>query len=349
MRDTQDGSAKQHAGAAVVAWRERYRHLPWHRRFEFLIPALSFVAIYFVLLLPAKGSITAPGWAANVLVAALYGYCTFTVLTDPEKNLWLKNVLSLGIFALSIYLFFFYTTAQWDKLGRYFFNLEVMGKGDPFSTGREVSSWMFLLRGLVTAIKIFFFSAIFSTLLGLFIAVIRTIVDDKILNGALVLYVDIMRSIPILVMLIVVYSVLPFAGIVLRPLVSGVLTLAMIEGAYMSEVFRAGIQSIHHQQVEASRSLGLTSWQSMRYVVLPQGLRIVLPSYTGYLVGLTKGTALCSQIAIFELLKSAYQIQSWYVNATPLILASFLYLSFLIPLTRLSGALEKRWKGAGNR
>ena len=89
------------------------------------------------------------------------------------------------------------------------------------------------------------------------------------------LYVDIMRSIPILVMLIVVYSVLPFAGIVLRPLVSGVLTLAMIEGAYMSEVFRAGIQSIHHQQVEASRSLGLTSWQSMRYVVLPQGLRIV--------------------------------------------------------------------------
>ena len=321
----------------------------WHRRYEFLIPALSFVVVYFALLLPGKGSITVAGWTANVLVAALYVYITITVLTDPEKTLWLKNALSLGVFALLIYVFFFYTTAQWDKLSQYFFNLQVMGKGDPFSTGREISNWMFLLRGLVTAIKIFFFAAIFSTLLGLFIAVIRTIVDDRILNGALVFYVDIMRSIPMLVMLIVVYSVLPFAGIVLRPIVSGVLTLAMIEGAYMSEVFRAGIQSIHHQQVEASRSLGLTSWQSMRYVVLPQGLRIVLPAYTGYLVGLTKGTALCSQIAIFELLKSAYQIQSWYVNATPLILASLLYLSFLIPLTRLSGALEKRWRGAGNR
>ena len=98
-----------------------------------------------------------------------------------------------------------------------------------------------------------------------------------------------MRSIPILVMLIVVYSVLPFAGIVLRPLVSGVLTLTMIEGAYMSEVFRAGIQSIHHQQIEASRSLGLTSWQTMRYVVLPQGLRIV--SATGAVYGVPMSNA----------------------------------------------------------
>ena len=173
--------------------------------------------------------------------------------------------------------------------------------------------------------------------------------NDKVLNAFLILYVDIMRSIPILVMLIVVYSVLPYTGILLSPIVSGILTLTMIQGAYMSEVFRAGIQSIHHLEIEAALSLGLTSWQTMRYVILPQALKIVLPPYTGYLVGLMKATALCSQIAIFELLKSAYQIQSWYVNATPLILAAVFYLLSLIPLTRLSNVLEKKWKKMGTR
>lgn len=331
----------------LCTWKEHYGHLPWYRRFEFLIPSFIIITIYFGFFLPEKGSVNTVGWLSVILFSGYFFFSSFIVLGDREKPLWLKNIVSISIILLIFYLFFHFTTAHWDKIGRYFFNLEIMSKGDPFSKGKSVSNWQLMFRGLLNAIRIFLVSAVFSTLLGLFIAVIRSIVNDKVLNFFLILYVDIMRSMPILVMLILIYSVLPYTGILLSPIASGILTLSMIQGAYMSEVFRAGIQSIHHQQIEASHTLGLTSWQAMRYVILPQALRIVLPSYTGYLVGLTKGTALCSQIAIFELLKSAYQIQSWYVNATPLILASFFYLMFLIPLTRLSGMLERKWKKTG--
>ena len=304
-----------------VSWSERFGHLPWYKRYEFLVPSLLFITVYFLVLIPDKDEMNLLGWVLVPLFSIYFLFCTFAVLGDREKPLWLKNLLSVAIFGLILYLFFHFTTARWEAMGKYFFNLEIMSKGDPFSD-KSITNWQFMLRGLTNAIKIFFFSAIFSTLLGLFIAVIRSLVNDKVLNAFLILYVDIMRSIPILVMLIVVYSVLPYTGILLSPIVSGILTLTMIQGAYMSEVFRAGIQSIHHLEIEAALSLGLTSWQTMRYVILPQALKIVLPPYTGYLVGLMKGTALCSQIAIFELLKSAYQIQSWYVNATPLILAT---------------------------
>jgi polar amino acid transport system permease protein len=335
--------------AEKLSWKDRFGHLPWYKRYEFLVPSLLVIAAYFTFLLPDKDRLDAFGWVLISLFCLYFLFCSFSVLGDREKPLWLKNLLSVCIFVLVVYLFFHFTTARWDKLGRYFFNLEIMGKGDPFTQEKSISNWQLLLRGLVNAIKIFFFSAIFSTLLGLFIAVIRSIVNDKVLNFFLILYVDVMRSIPILVMLIVVYSVLPYTGILLSPIVSGILTLSMIQGAYMSEVFRAGIQSIHHSQIEASLTLGLTTWKTMRFVILPQAIKIVLPPYTGYLVGLMKGTALCSQIAIFELLKSAYQVQSWYVNATPLILASLFYLLFLTPLTRLSNVLEKKWKRMGSR
>lgn len=338
-----------HNSGENPSWKERYGHLPWYKRYEFLIPSFLIITAFFSFLLPEKKEINLLGWLLVAVFCIYFLFCTFSVLGDREKPRWLKNLLSVGIFALIFYLFFHYTDAQWDKIGKYFFNLEIMAKGDPFSQGKSISNWNFMFRGLVNAIKLFFASALFSTLLGLFIAVIRSIVNDKVLNYFLILYVDIMRSIPILVMLIVVYSVLPYTGILLSPIVSGILTLSLIQGAYMSEVFRAGIQSIHYMQIEASHTLGLTSWQTMRYVILPQAMKIVLPPYTGYLVGLMKGTALCSQIAIFELLKSAYQVQSWYVNATPLILASFFYLLVLIPLTRLSNILEKRWKSLSTR
>jgi polar amino acid transport system permease protein len=330
-------------------WRERYGHLPWHRRFEFLIPSLLICVVYFAFLVPSRKGITTLGWVGLSAVCLYLLVCVLNVLGDREKPLWLKNTLSVGIILLAVYLFLHFTNARWDKLGAYFFNLSVMSKGDPFSGGGSITNWQLLLSGLVSSVRIFLISAVISTILGLAVAIIRSIVNDKVLNFFLILYVDCMRSIPIMVMLIVVYSVLPYAGILLSPEVSGILTLSLVEAAFMSEVFRAGIQSIHHVLIDAAMTLGLNSWQTMRYVILPQALKIVLPPYTGYLVGLMKGTALCSQIAIIELLKAAYQIQSWYVNATPLILASAFYLISLIPLTRLSGALERKWKKAATR
>lgn len=332
-------------------WDRKQSHLPWYKRYEFLLPTIAFVCVFFLFLVPSKENVTILGWIEVAIVFFLYMFCAFSVLIDMEKSMVFKNAVSIGILVIIFYIFFHFTHAQWDKVGKMFFNLEIMSKGSPFETGSSTSAsnWVMMARGLWTAIKIFIASAIFSTLLGLSIAVVRSIVNDKVLNFFLIAYVDIMRSIPILVMLFVVYSILPYAGILLSPNVSGILTLTMVQGAYMSEVFRAGIEAIHKQQIEASLTLGLSPFKTMRYVVLPQALRIIIPPYTGYLVGLMKGTALCSQIAIFELLKAAYQIQAWYINATPLMVASGFYLLFLIPLVRLSNILEMKWKRKGKR
>ena len=332
-------------------WNSKQGHLPWYRRYEFLLAAIALTVLYFLVLIPSREGVGLLGWLQVVLAAVVYLFCAFTVLSDPEKPLFFKNLVSVGILVMIFYIFLHFTEAKWDQVGKMFFNMEIMSKGSPFQSdaSASVSNWTLMARGLWTAIRIFLFSAVFSTLLGLFIAVVRAIVADKVLNFFLILFVDIMRSIPILVMLIVVYSMLPYTGILLSPNVSGILTLSLVQGAYMSEVFRAGIEAIHKQQIEAALTLGLTPWKTMRYVVLPQALRIIIPPYTGYLVGLMKGTALCSQIAIFELLKAAYQIQAWYINATPLMIASGFYLLFLIPLTRLSNILEIRWKRKGKR
>lgn len=333
-----------------MKWNSTQGHLPWYKRYEFLIASLLLVCIYFLFYVPDREEVTLLEWGQVLLVSFLFLFCAFIVLSDPEKPMYFKNILSVGILVLIFYIFFHFTDAKWDKVGDMFFNLEIMSKGSPFQTDSSSpgSNWLMMARGMWVAIKIFLISAVFSTLLGLIIAVVRSIINDKVLNFFLIAYVDIMRSIPILVMLIVVYSLLPYAGILLSPNVSGILTLVMVQGAYMSEVFRAGIEAINKQQIEASYTLGLSPFRTMRYVILPQALRIIIPPYTGYLVGLMKGTALCSQIAIFELLKSAYQIQSWYINATPLMIASGFYLVFLIPLTRLSNILEAKWKAGGS-
>jgi polar amino acid transport system permease protein len=203
--------------------------------------------------------------------------------------------------------------------------------------------------GLWTAVQIFLFSAVMGTILGLLLAVLRTVVKDKILNFFIIAYVDFFRAMPMIVMLLVVYSALPYADILLSPEASGILTLGLIEAAYMSEIFRSGIEAIHKVQTEAARALGLSAWKTMRLVILPQALRMVIPPYTGVLVGLMKGTALCSTITIFELLNTASQIQAWYANPTPLVVATGLYLLILLPMTRASSILERKWRAVGAR
>jgi polar amino acid transport system permease protein len=136
-------------------------------------------------------------------------------------------------------------------------------------------------NGYVTGLKVFSISAILGSLLGLFIAVVRELVNDKVLNFFIIAYVDFFRAMPMIVMLMVVYAALPYTGIVLSPTASGIFTLVLIEGAYMTEIFRSGIEAIHQGQTEAAKSIGLSPMKTMRYIILPQALKIVVPPYTG--------------------------------------------------------------------
>ena len=323
-------------------YKQKYGHLPWFRRYEFLILFYFIYAVYTLFLMPPKGSLTV--WTGLEVIFSFLLYIAVLVIVqmDREKPVWLKNILAILLFVLFGWLFYRYSGARWSELNKYFFNFSIMTEGNFMSTREASNNWVLMFMGLWTAIKIFIYSLIFSTFLALGLAVIRNIVNDKLLNIFIDLYVDVFRAVPPIALLIVVYSSLPYSGIVLSPFATGVLTLTLIEGAYLCEVFRSGIDAIHKNQIESARSLGLTAWKAMRLVVIPQAIKIIIPPYTNRLIGLMKRTAECSVIAIAEILQTAQQLQSWYSNATPLIIGAGMYMLVLLPMTKLATIVENR-------
>ncbi len=324
----------------------RYGHLPWFRRYEFLYAFLSLYAVYTLFFMPPKGSLSPVGVIEVGFTYLLYIAVLIIVQTDREKPVLLKNALAILLFVVFGWLFYRYSGARWSELNRYFFNFSIMTEGNFLSTAEGSNNWFLMFRGLWTAVKIFLYSLVFSTILALALAVIRNIVNDKLLNIFIDLYVDVFRAVPPIALLIVVYSSLPYSGIVLSPFATGVLTLTLIEGAYLCEVFRSGIDAIHKNQVESARSLGLTAWKAMKLVVIPQAVKIIIPPYTNRLIGLMKRTAECSVIAIAEILQTAQQLQSWYSNATPLIIGAGMYMLVLLPMTKLATFVERRRRSA---
>lgn len=319
----------------------KYGHLPWYKRYWFINTFLGIYAVYVLFLLPPAGSLN---WFATlelIVTSLLYITVLAVVQLDREKPDWLKNLLALGFMAVLAWFFYRYSGARWERFGRFFLNFEIMQRGNPLSASSTTSNWELMFQSLGIALQLFLYSTIFSTLLGLALAVVRTLVNDAILNRAIDAYVDVFRSVPPIAMLLVVYSSLPYSGIVLSPFLTGVLVLTIIESSYLCEVFRAGIGSIHSRQTESARALGLSASKTMRLVILPQAVRTVLPPYTNRMIGLMKRTAECSVIAIPEILQTARQIQSWYGNTTPLMVAALMYLLVLLPLTKAATILER--------
>jgi polar amino acid transport system permease protein len=190
-------------------------------------------------------------------------------------------------------------------------------------------------------LKLAIVSMVISLILGLVIAILRSF-KNPILNVFLIAYIDFFRAIPLIVLVVFVFYALPFLGIELDPYLSAVTAISLSIAAYVAEVFRAGIESIHRGQVEASRALGLTTLQSMRLVILPQAVRVVIPPLTGLMVGLLKDTALTTIIGLPELLYKGLETTIWKGNPTPLLAVAIIYILVLLPLTRFSGYLEMR-------
>jgi polar amino acid transport system permease protein len=146
----------------------------------------------------------------------------------------------------------------------------------------------------------------------------------------------------LLVLLVLVYYALPYLGIKLSAFAAATLSLSVVSSAYAAEVFRSGIEAIPKGQIEAANSIGLSWYITMRQVVLPQALKLIIPSATGIAVSLIKDTALASVVAMPDLLKQATQAQAFYANPSPLIGAAALYIIMLLPLVRLVSYLEKK-------
>nr|WP_181374784.1 amino acid ABC transporter permease [Polaromonas sp. E10S]AWD71992.1 ABC-type amino acid transport system, permease component [Polaromonas sp. E10S] len=198
-----------------------------------------------------------------------------------------------------------------------------------------------LFAGLLVTLELGLLSILLGLLGGLLLCLLRLYGANSVrwLCG---LYIDIFRSIPMLVLLILVYYALPFVGIRLSSFWAATATLSMVSCAYTAEIFRAGLQAIPAGQREASDALGLGFVDTLRDVLLPQAIRIVIPPMTSNCINVLKDTALASVVAMPDLLKQATQAQALAANPTPLIGAALLYLLLLLPLVRMVGAFETR-------
>lgn len=208
-----------------------------------------------------------------------------------------------------------------------------------------IRTFPLLMQGLWVTLQIGVVSIVLGLVLGLALALIRLYgpVWSQLLARA---YINFMRSIPLLVLLIIIYYALPFVGIRLSPFLSAVSALSLVSAAYTAEIFRAGIEAIPKGQFEASSALGLSYRHMMVDVILPQAIRIVIPPLTNNCINVMKDTALASVVAMPDLLKQATQAQALAANPSPLIGAAIIYVAFLLPLVAAVSKLERSYAKA---
>jgi polar amino acid transport system permease protein len=206
-----------------------------------------------------------------------------------------------------------------------------------------------LLTGFWLNIKVFSISAVLILALALLLAVLRTLRGPVFwpLRALAVVYVDVFRGIPLLLVLYLVGFGLPglrLQGIPTDAVVLGVIALTLSYSAYVAEVFRAGIESVHPSQRAAARSLGLSAGQTMRLVVLPQAIRNVVPPLLNDLVSLTKDSGLISVLGIpLDVIRYGQIWQAQTANFTPYVVAGLLFMLLTIPMTRLTDAVSRRY------
>ncbi len=224
--------------------------------------------------------------------------------------------------------------SNWDRFTDTFFNGKVMLKYLPE-----------ILWGVVTTIELAVLIVLTGLAAGLALALVRSLAI-RLLNWLIIFIVDLFRSLPPLVVIVLMYFGLPYAGVSPSGFVSTWLSLAFVLMAFSEEIFWAGITSVHKGQWEAARSTGLSFGETLLNVVLPQALRLTIPPLTNRTIAITKGTALGTVVAVSEILGAASSAMSNSYNPSPLMMGAAAYLVLFLPVVVLARRLEKRfaWK-----
>lgn len=201
-----------------------------------------------------------------------------------------------------------------------------------------------LLAGAGVTIEITAIAVGFGFVLGLITSVCR-LSSVKILRGIAICYVNIIRGTPMLVQIFLIYFALPMViGERINPFVAAVAACSINSGAYVSEIFRAGIQSVDKGQMEAGRSLGLSWMQTMRYVILPQAFKHVIPPLGNEFISMTKETSLVSVIGFEELTRRGQLIiAKTYGSFEIWLTVAAIYLVMTLSIARLVSYLERRF------
>jgi polar amino acid transport system permease protein len=199
-----------------------------------------------------------------------------------------------------------------------------------------------LLQGVWLTIVVTIGSLVLSTVLGLFWALLR-VSGIGVLVGLTAGLINVIRGIPIIVLLFYLYFVMPDFGVALTALQASILGLGIAYSAYQSENFRAGIEAIDKGQIEAAQTIGMGWWLTMRRVVLPQAVKIVLPPYGNVMIMMLKDSSQASTITVAELaLQGKLIASSTFKNTSVFTLVALMYLTMSIPLILLVRHFEKR-------
>jgi polar amino acid transport system permease protein len=246
------------------------------------------------------------------------------------KNKYSTTIISSVLLILFFIYFLFFSNADWSLFKEQFLNFEKM-------EGR----YYIFISPFFLVLKISFFSCFFASLIGLCFAVIRNY-NFKILDMLIASYVVLFRSIPAMVLVVLIYFALPFVGLNLPSTNSVIMSLSLLFGAYTTEILRSGINSVDKLQIEASKSLGMNSLKTMRFIILPQAMRVVIPPLTTVLIDVLKTTSIAYVVGVPELIARARQMEGVIGSVTPLIFVSILYFLIILPVVILSSRLEKR-------
>lgn len=210
--------------------------------------------------------------------------------------------------------------------------------------------WQYIADGFVVTLQVTFFAVMIGIIIGFLVAVVRSTYDKtgklKILNALCKLYLTVIRGTPVVVQLLIIYFVI-FGSVDISKVLVAVMAFGFNSGAYVAEIFRSGIMSIDSGQFEAGRSLGFNYVQTMRYIIMPQAFKNVLPALGNEFIVLLKETSVSGYIALQDLTKGADIIRSRTYDALlPLLAVALIYLTLVIIFTKLVNILERRLRNS---
>ena len=210
--------------------------------------------------------------------------------------------------------------------------------------------WRYITDGLGVTLKVTIVAVLIGIVLGFLVAIVRSTYDKthklKILNFICNVYLTVIRGTPVVVQLLIIYFVI-FGSFDIDKVIVAFLAFGINSGAYVAEIIRGGIMSIDDGQFEAGRSLGFNYIQTMRYIILPQALKNVLPALANEFIVLLKETSVAGYIALQDLTKGGDIIRSRTYDAfMPLIAVALIYLAMVMLFTKLVELLERRLRGS---
>jgi polar amino acid transport system permease protein len=264
------------------------------------------------------------GWPGPGALGAVRGW----LAEEGAKGALIAAASTVVVFGVALWAVL--TSENWDAVQAQFFNPE-----------NFTEAWPDVLAGFWLDLRMFAIAQIAILLFALLVAVIRSLRGPAFVPLQLlaVLYIDLFRGVPlILAILLFGFGVpaLDLPGVPRSPLFWGVTTLVLSYSAYTAEVYRSGIDSVPESQRSSARSLGLTQWQSLRYAILPQAVRNVVPALLNGLVSLQKDVALVSVLGVREAVRAAEIYTSRTFNYTSFVAATVLFLLISVPAARFA-------------